>query len=113
VIQWSHNEDKFKQESEQQMSTNSECHFFQWGEGGKWYYLLEDYNAPKNAWDWREYATCYGPFDTEEKADYALRNGHANPGGSTAYVAETTDKVLAEHVKKATKPRPRGFRFYY
>lgn len=89
------------------MSTNSECHIFQWGEGGQWYYLLESYHAPKNAWDWREFATCYGPFPSEEAAMEALSNGHANPGGFSTYVAETTDKVLAEHVKNAVKSRNR------
>ena len=91
------------------MSTNSECDIFQWGEGGQWYYLLEDYNAPKNAWDWRENASCYGPFATEDIAKKNLSDNHANPGGFCTFVAETTDKVLAEHVKKATIPRRQSF----
>jgi len=62
------------------MSTNSECQFIE-RNPGKWFYVLEDYNAPKNAWDWKENATAYGPFSSEEKAYEHLRDNHANPGG--------------------------------
>jgi hypothetical protein len=83
------------------MSTNNECLFFQWEED-KWYYLLEDYNAPKNAWDWRDHAVCYGPFATQEKADADLTNNHANPGGACHSPSpDKTDPVLIEHVKNA------------
>jgi len=93
------------------MSTNSECDFFQWNEG-EWYYLLEDYNAPKNAWDWREHASCYGPFKSEEAAEKHLSDNHANPGGSCNDTnPNKEDKVLIEHVKNAKKPvsRRSGF----
>lgn len=64
------------------MSTNSECLFIQ-VKPDQWFYVLEDYNAPKNAFDWRDYAQAYGPFQTEELADDHLRKNHSNPGGST------------------------------
>lgn len=64
------------------MSTNSECLFIQI-KPDQWFYVLEDYNAPKNAWDWREHATAYGPFPTEAAADEHLCDNHANPGGSS------------------------------
>jgi hypothetical protein len=64
------------------MSTNSECLFIQ-TKPDEWFYVLEHRNAPKNAWDWRENASAYGPFTTEDQANEHLRNNHANPGGST------------------------------
>ena len=62
------------------MSTNNECEFIE-VQPGVWYYILEDYGAPKNAWDWRDDAEAYGPFDTFEAAYEHLGNNHANPGG--------------------------------
>lgn len=83
------------------MSTNSECMFFQWNQG-EWYYVIEDANSMENAWDWREFATCYGPFNTKEQANEHLYQNHANPGG--AYIDKNPDKndtVLQEFVKEA------------
>ncbi len=62
------------------MSTNLECHIIE-PEPSKWYYVLEDGNAPKNAWDWREYATATGPFSTEQEAQDHLAKHESNPGG--------------------------------
>jgi hypothetical protein len=28
-----------------------------------WFYLAENEDSPEEAWDWREYATAFGPFD--------------------------------------------------
>jgi hypothetical protein len=47
----------------------------------RWYYVLEDGNAPKDSWDWHEYATAYGPFGSYDAACEHLRRNHANPGG--------------------------------
>lgn len=63
------------------MSTGLNCEFIEPVQG-KWFYILQDSFAPKIEWDWREHATCYGPFDSEEMANEHLRNNHANPGGS-------------------------------
>lgn len=83
------------------MSTNSECLFFKW-KTGFWYYLLEDTHAPKNAWDWRDNAACYGPYQDEEDARKYLHMHHANPGGSsTEEEPDFNDKVLQDHVKHA------------
>jgi hypothetical protein len=91
------------------MSTDNECLFFQWEEG-KWYYLLEDYNAPKNSWDWRDHAASYGPFSTEEKAHEDLHQNHANPSGHTLSPnPEKEDPVLIEHVKNATVIKRNSF----
>lgn len=90
------------------MSTNSNCLILQ-VKPDQWFYVLEDRNAPKNAWDWREYATGYGPFPTEEAAEQHLRDFHPNPGGScTEYLAPgvteldlTEDTVLRSLIEAA------------
>ena len=95
------------------MSTNSECLFVE-RTAGQWFYILEDYNAPKNAWDWRENASAYGPFPSEEAADEHLRDNHANPGGSSTdpVGSYTEDATLKELLDKATPPGRRGgFRY--
>lgn len=87
------------------MSTNNECEFVE-VKPGKWYYVLEDYSAPKNAWDWREYATAYGPFKTEEAAATHLQRNHANPGGSFTLEYEEgfePDSTLAKLITKTPK----------
>ena len=64
------------------MSTGLECLFLEKNDG-EWYYILENWNAPKHAWDWLDYATAYGPFNSEAKAREDLSTNHANPGGSS------------------------------
>lgn len=99
------------------MSTNQECLFLEWG--GRWYYILEHYNAPKNAWDWMDNATTYGPFASEELANWHLKHNHANPGGShTVREAEITGEArraqYARLVATATLGgSSRGNRFNY
>ena len=62
------------------MSTNSNCDVIEVNRG-TWYYLLEDSNAPKNAWDWREHARAYGPFKGIPETLAHLGENHPNPGG--------------------------------
>jgi hypothetical protein len=62
------------------MSTGCNCLVVE-PQQGKWYYVLEDYNAPKNASNWLDYAKAYGPFPSEEAAVRHLSDNHANPGG--------------------------------
>jgi len=73
---------------------------------GKWYYILEDGWAPKDAWDWREYATAYGPFRTQDLAQEHLSLNHANPGGSSTVTfrdeKHEEDEVLRELLDGAT-----------
>ena len=100
------------------MSTNSECRFYQ-VETQKWYYVLEDYDAPKNAWDWREHASAYGPFATLEKALQHLDDNHASPGGycecplpeGQTQLDLSKDETLAKLIASATRPLSmrRGF----
>jgi hypothetical protein len=87
---------------EASMSTGLECEFTE-VEPGKWYYLLEDGFAPKNAWDWREYSNAFGPFQTLEEAEDHLRRNHANPGGAFIdeykagkQIDEVVQRVIAE-----------------
>lgn len=41
----------------------------------EWFYLAENEDAPDEVWDWREYSTASGPFDTLEAAmDHRVDN---------------------------------------
>lgn len=62
------------------MSTGCNCEFIE-VKPGVWFYILEHYNAPKNAWDWRENADAHGPFSSDDAAIKHLSDNHANPGG--------------------------------
>lgn len=62
------------------MSTGLECEIIHYDKG-EWYVILQNGDCPVRCWDWREYATAYGPFPTGEKAREHLRDNHANPGG--------------------------------
>lgn len=94
------------------MSTNSNCDIVE-ESPGRWFYILEDYDAPKNAWDWREYASAYGPFQSDEAAEKHLYDNHANPGGtSTSPLPSGLDKldlskddVLRRLIESAQNPR--------
>jgi hypothetical protein len=95
------------------MSTGLYCQFLE-VKRDQWYYLLEDGSAPKNAWDWREYATAYGPFPSEDAAIEHLHDNHANPGGwfteklpdgqDQAELDDTAKKLIAN----AQSPRSRN-----
>lgn len=63
------------------MSSNTSCLFIQI-KPAEWYCVLEHRNAPKNAYDWREHATGYGPFPTEAAATRYVFDQHGNPGGA-------------------------------
>lgn len=87
------------------MSTNNECMVVEY-KPGQWYYVLEHYNAPKNSWDWREHASAYGSFSSEEAALRHLAKNHANPGShyvETYHDGLGKDTVLAKLIAKATR----------
>jgi hypothetical protein len=90
------------------MSTGLECSFVE-VKPGEWWYLLESGFAPKNAWDWREFADAYGPFKTEDEASEHLRKNHANPGGSSlcpyedGYQPDDVMKKLMEEARDRDK----------
>lgn len=93
------------------MSTGLECQVIQ-VEPDKWYYLLEDWNSPSGAWDWREYATAYGPFSDEAAALDHLHENHPNPGGHWSMPLEpgverrdlSGDQTLAQRIAEAQAP---------
>lgn len=91
------------------MSTGLECEFVPVTTSTPspttvWFYILENWNAPKMAWDWREYATAYGPFASYEEADAHLTKNHPNPGGHMICDPVTEpDRVLADLIKGARK----------
>ena len=96
-------------DSEKTASTGLECWFFEY-QPGKWYYLLEHGSSPKNAWDWREHSSAYGPFSSKEEAVKHLQDNHANPGGwgsSDHDPKMAKDKVLAKLVAEAEAPQQR------
>lgn len=62
------------------MSTNLNCVYFE-PRPGRWYYALEDADAPKNAWNWLEHADVVGPFRSFTDAQTYLHRHNANPGG--------------------------------
>lgn len=77
------------------MSTGFECEFIE-PLPDTWYYVLQNWDCPVGADNWREYATAYGPFPTEDDAHEHLHDHHANPGGYTVlsfteYSAYTND----------------------
>jgi len=92
------------------MSTGLECEFV-WvnstEENGSWYYVLQDWSCPVEAWDWREYATAYGPFRSEEAANNHLQKNHANPGGYSFDMVprdrEDMSDILRDLLEKARK----------
>jgi hypothetical protein len=61
----------------------------------RWFYVLEDRGAPNGAWDWRDYATAYGPFPTQAAALKHLHDHHSNPGG---YSVVTHDRFRSDEV---------------
>lgn len=76
------------------MSTGLNCEIIE-VEPEKWYYILEHGSAPKNAWDWYEYASAYGPFGSYDAATAHLHDNHANPGGYWKIEYDETKPPLA------------------
>jgi hypothetical protein len=81
------------------MSTGLECHFYELP-SAEWFYLLEEGSAPKQCWDWREYAVAYGPFMSYDVAREHLSRHHANPGGHSRIKLEN-DAEIVEVLKNA------------
>jgi hypothetical protein len=81
------------------MSTGLECLFVE-RNIGEWYYILEHWDAPKAAFDWLDYATAYGPFNSEEKARTDLYNNHPNPGGSSMIKRDHYEKFSDSQKEK-------------
>ena len=90
------------------MSTNLNCEYVEY-RPGEWYYILEWGSAPKDAWDWREFADASGPFGTRDAAAQHLHNYNANPGGANIYPyteeweAFRNNEVVQKLIREATK----------
>jgi hypothetical protein len=86
------------------MSTGLNCEIVE-RKANEWYYILEDWDAPKLAWDWREHASATGPFPTQEAALTHLHHNQANPGGHLVYSLppDTLDPVLESLFQDATR----------
>ncbi|MGP3777011.1 hypothetical protein ACTWJ8_39880 (plasmid) [Streptomyces sp. SDT5-1] len=90
------------------MSSGSACEVVEVAPG-RWYYLIEDGDAPRNAFDWREHATACGPFGSWEAADDHVTACHGNPGGMEVTRFEGSfepDAVLARLIEEAHAPSP-------
>lgn len=90
------------------MSTGLECYFMQ--VDGRWYYVLQQGSCPVLAWDWREYADCFGPFATFDEAYEHMGRNHANPGGYSKTENHTPDEVEQKMIAEAIAPTAWGMR---
>ena len=87
------------------MSTGLECEYYE-GEDGLWYYVLQDGDCPVQCWNWREYATAYGPFRSYAEGSDHLRAHHANPGGHSIFKRGAyRQTVLLEKLFKSAEKR--------
>lgn len=98
------------------MSTGLECEIIEEAEG-VWWYVLMNWDCPRGAWDWREYADAYGPFKTQDEAVDHLRDNHANPGGYSvgsysngSFTPDDTFANLKAEAAKRKVERPAPFR---
>jgi len=66
------------------MSTGRECEVFQTSKG--WFCAVQQDSCPVGAWNWREYADCYGPSESDDAAYRLMKEEHANPGGHNVIV---------------------------
>ena len=93
------------------MSSSLNCLYVEI-ERDKWYWVLERSNAPKNSWDWRDYADCCGPFESKDAANEHLHENNSNPGGCEVERLVdgmesrdlSKDAVLARLILRAEKP---------
>jgi hypothetical protein len=98
------------------MSTGLECVFYEIEAKGEHFYILQNWDCPKGAYNWMEYAKAYGPFKSFDAADQHLSDNHANPGGFwrrkyTEGSSETVDRLLAEARQRPTERPSSGYYF--
>lgn len=71
-------------------------------EDSTWFYLVENEDAPENAWDWREYSTAHGPFDTlEEAMDHRADNSPGVSGSEIRHHSPSNPHPEIVHAKIA------------
>jgi hypothetical protein len=66
------------------MQCNLICEFIE-PERDTWFYLIQNWTCPANAWDWREDSTCVGPFKTYEEGSRHLKTTHTSYGPPLLY----------------------------
>jgi len=59
-----------------------ELHFYETA-GGDWFYVLERPHAPKDMWDWMEFADAFGPFLSLEAAEEHECQSPSDTSGAT------------------------------
>lgn len=98
------------------MSSGLNCLYVQI-ESSKWYWVLENHDAPKTSWDWKTNASCCGPFQTKDAAHTHLHRNNSNPGGAEIEPLGdektardlSTDSVLARLIRFAVHPGSQRF----
>ena len=71
-----------------------ELHFYETA-SGDWFYILERQHAPKDMWDWMEFADAFGPFPTYEAA---ARHEYESP-------SDTSGSTVVEYVPNKSIPK--------
>ncbi len=87
------------------MSSGLECDIVGLTDG-RWFYILERLNTPKNAFDWRaEDPSVGGTFMSEDAAMEGLKRKHQNPGGYNPYEITVEEPIadpnLRQNIEKA------------
>jgi hypothetical protein len=87
------------------LSTGLNCEFIE-PTPNTWFYILQNWDCPTCCWDWRDYATAYGPFVSWEQANDHLHAHHPNPGGYAIISADVfiADKLYTQLIKHTRKP---------
>lgn len=93
------------------MSTGLELAYIE-PKPGEWYYVLEDWSASRGAFDWRDFATCHGPFKDQDEAQQHMHANNANTGGffMVEHANFEMDETYEKLISSAHKPRT-GFRW--
>lgn len=88
------------------MSSGLNCEFIEFTPGN-WYYVLEKWDAPREAFDWHEYASACGPFVSYEAATDYFCEHERNPGGWNPRKYDPAfqkNEILKELVNDAQRP---------
>jgi len=83
------------------MSSGLECDIVGLSDG-RWFYILERSDTPKNAFDWRaEDPSVGGPFMSADAASKGLMRKHQNPGGYNSYKITVEEAIADPDLKRS------------